>query len=259
MMEEIKKLLEIQEKDVEILTIEDQKIVLPSELNQVKLSVDEKTKGLEVAKTFLKELQVAHKKLEIEAESKQTTRNKYETQLMSVRTNQEYKSLEKEIFGLKTEVSRLEDEILEKMMGLDVQLAKIKRHETELQEIKGKFAQRELEIKNQIQVLESKLQKLKGEREVLIKNVESGLYKRYMRILNHVHGKAIVPLIDRNCQGCFTLLTPQVLVDIRRQADLISCDNCSRILYLPEEPAATDSAISPSGSESLGHDVGSHP
>jgi predicted nucleic acid-binding Zn-ribbon protein len=235
MQEDLKKLLKIQDKDVEILKIEDQKLSFPKQLDESKKQLDEKSKELDSAKTTLKELQMNHKKFEIELESKATLRAKYETQLMSVKSNQEYKALEKEIFGIKTEVSRLEDEILEKMMGVDAQNAAIKKLEQEFQEVKNQFSQRELEIKNTIKALDECLEQLKAEREVLIKDVEPGLFRRYSRILNHVHGKAIVPIVDRSCQGCHTLLTPQVLVDVRRQSELVACDNCARLLFFPEE------------------------
>jgi predicted nucleic acid-binding Zn-ribbon protein len=235
MQDDLKKLLKIQEKDVEILKLEDLKMSLPKQLEKEKKSLDDKLKEVETAKAFLKELQANHKKLDIELESKNALRIKYETQLMGVKSNQEYKALEKEIFGIKTEVSRFEDEILEKMMGIDNQNAAVKKIEQELQEVKNQYSKREDEIKNQVKTLEENLQKLKAEQEELVKDVDPALFRRYTRILNHVHGKAIVPVVDRSCQGCHTLLTPQILVDIRRQTQLIACDNCSRLLFLPEE------------------------
>ncbi|MBI1884512.1 MAG: hypothetical protein HYS08_09975 [Chlamydiae bacterium] len=243
MVEELKKLLAVQEKDVEMIKLEDEKKALPQLLNQLKGWVDAKNREVEAAKTLLKEIQVAHKKLEIDLESKNTVRQKQEAQLMAVKTNQEYKALEKEIFGAKTEMSRIEDEILEKWVTLDTQNAAIRKVEAELQEVKSQFSRKEEEIQGKMKVIEERLEALKKERESLVKDVDPVFFKRYTRILAHVHGIAIVPIVDRSCQGCHTLLPPQVMVNVRKETELISCENCARLLFIPEEGASSTADI----------------
>ncbi|MBI1871643.1 MAG: hypothetical protein HYS07_10710 [Chlamydiae bacterium] len=249
MTEDLKKLLKVQEKDVEILILEDEKINLPKLLDQYKQVVDKKSKEVDASKAFLKDLQVNHKKVEIDLESKGTLRQKQEGQLMSVKTNQEYKALEREIFGVKIEISRLEDEILEKMMGIDAQNQVIKKLESELQTLKREFSQKEQELQAKIKAVEKKLAQLKLEKDLSFKDVNPDLFRRYTRILAHLHGKALVPIVDRSCQGCHTLLPPQVLVNVRREKELVACDNCARLLFLPEEPSDASSAPEPSSSE----------
>ncbi len=235
MIEDLKKLLVVQDKDVELLKLSEKKNELPKLLQELKDAVDEKTKELEAQKNVLKEIQVAHKSLEIDAESKLTARRKYETQLMTVKTNQEYKALEKEIFTLKTEISRVEDNILEKMGKIEDQNLLLKKIDFELQERKKKLTERESEIQKAIQDLEQELQKILGEKEILIKDVKPDVLRRYNRILERVRGKAIVPIVDRSCQGCHTLLPPQITVNARKSSDPVACDNCSRLLYIPED------------------------
>jgi len=254
MLDDVKKLLKVQEKDLEILKCREQMTVLPNMLNDLNNVVKQRTKEVEDAKTSLKETQVAHKNLEIELESKKTTKNKYETQLMGVKTNQEYKALEKEIFGMKTEMSQIEDRILEKMMETDTKNALIKKAEAVLSEVKAQFAQKEQEVKVLMKDAESKLQIVSGEKAELIKDIDAGVFRKYTRILEHVKGQAIVSIVDRTCQGCHTLLTPQVPVDVRREKILVTCDNCSRILYVADDSKSqeassahtTDQAGSPS-------------
>lgn len=247
MLEDLKKLLKVQERDVEILKINEQKVFLPRMLDDFKKAVEEKNKELEAARSVLKEIQVAHKKLEIELESKETNRRKYEAQLMTVKTNQEYKAVEKEIFGMKADASKLEDEILEKMMGLDAQNTAIKKIEGELQDLKNKYAQKEQEVKQKIKELDEKLARLKEEREGLVKDIDPELFRRYNRILAHVKGEALVPIVERSCQGCHTLLPPQVFVDIRRGKELIFCENCARLLFIPEQMKITEDPDAPVG------------
>lgn len=235
MRNSLKQLLKIQDKDIEILRLQEEKSALPRILESLNKELAEKNALVEKARAAAKELHLEHKKMEIELESKKQVRGKYEAQLMGVKTNQEYKALEKEIFSVKTAMSRLEDDILQKMYDMDEQQGVVKDQEAGLQAVKDRVTQKEQEIKKKIHELELFLEQLKGERETMIHDVEPSLFRRYTRILNHVRGRAIVPIIDRNCQGCHTVLPPQVLVDVRRLSELISCENCSRLLFFPEE------------------------
>lgn len=235
MLADLKKLLKIQDKDIEILKLTEQKSALPRLLQEIKADVDEKTREIEAQRNVLKEIQVARKNLEIDVESKTTAKRKYEAQLMTVKTNQEYKALEKEIFGMKTEIARLEDEILEKMMKIEAQNDLLKKLEIELQERKKKFSEKETEVNGSIKVLDEQLGKLQEDKEILIKDIGSDVLRRYTRILERVRGKAVVPIIDRSCQGCHTLLPPQITVNVRKSSELVACDNCARLLYIPDD------------------------
>ena len=98
-----------------LLEIEKQIHVLPEELNNLKGKVQEAKNLTDSKKGQLKDLLVNRKKIELELEGKLSNINKLDSQMMMVKTNIEYKALEKEIFGLKSDCSVIEDRILENM------------------------------------------------------------------------------------------------------------------------------------------------
>jgi len=52
---------------------------------------------------------------------------------------------------------------------------------------------------------------------------------------------AVAEARNRSCTACFMSLRPQVMAEIRRGEDIITCDNCGRILYyVPSESVQTD-------------------
>ena len=56
-------------------------------------------------------------------------------------------------------------------------------------------------------------------------------------------GVAVAEARNRSCSACFMSLRPQVMAEVRRGEDIITCDNCGRILYVvPPEPAKADAA-----------------
>jgi predicted nucleic acid-binding Zn-ribbon protein len=44
------------------------------------------------------------------------------------------------------------------------------------------------------------------------------------------------------CEACYVRLRPAIAQQIRRNADIVQCDNCQRILYY--QAPATDAAVS---------------
>ena len=46
------------------------------------------------------------------------------------------------------------------------------------------------------------------------------------------------------CTACFMALRPQIMADVRRGNEVITCDNCNRILYYEPNNAAQPVAVS---------------
>jgi hypothetical protein len=66
--------------------------------------------------------------------------------------------------------------------------------------------------------------------------IELSALRLYERILNSKKAPALVPIVNRSCQGCHLAVTAAVESVLRRgEADIITCENCSRILYIPKE------------------------
>ncbi len=78
-------------------------------------------------------------------------------------------------------------------------------------------------------------------------------FKRTSELFN---GKAVVPVIDEVCHGCFMNIPPQMVIDLRRCETLFFCPQCQRIIYWKEREVVADSLIKaddllPMRSESL--------
>jgi uncharacterized protein len=47
---------------------------------------------------------------------------------------------------------------------------------------------------------------------------------------------------NRSCTACFMSLRPQVMAEIRRGEEVLTCDNCGRILYYVTDSIQADAA-----------------
>ena len=58
--------------------------------------------------------------------------------------------------------------------------------------------------------------------------------KKYERIIKSKDGLAVVTIANDACQGCFRVMPPQVVNEIKMNDELVFCENCARILYIEE-------------------------
>jgi hypothetical protein len=92
-------------------------------------------------------------------------------------------------------------------------------------------------------------EKLAGDRNArgeLVAALPKAMSQLYTRISARIRdGVAVAQARNGACMACFMALRPQAMAQVRRGDEIITCDNCNRILYYaPEEnaPAATAAA-----------------
>jgi predicted nucleic acid-binding Zn-ribbon protein len=81
------------------------------------------------------------------------------------------------------------------------------------------------------------------ERERLIATLPKQMSVLYNRISTRIRdGVAVAEARNNSCTACFMSLRPQVMAEIRRGEDVITCDNCNRILYYVQAETAQKEA-----------------
>ena len=234
--EEIRKLIDVQKIDSQLLTLKKKKeIELPQKLSELKGSLDSKKSNLSLLEDSLKKIQLKRKEKEIDLESKEEAVRKAQAQLYQLKTNQEYKAKLKEIESLKADISIIEEDIIKI-------LDEVEQKTKEIEGAKKKFQEEENEIKKEIAKIEEKTKKLEAEiknledkRKILTSQVDKNILNRYEYLLKHRAGLALVPLKNGSCGGCFMNLPPEITNKIKQYKNLVQCEMCARLLYLEED------------------------
>jgi len=231
---DLKHLIRIQSIDLAIQTIRSRIDKFPG----VSKALDEKlraaTTGLEAAREKTKNNQSARKKLEGEVGALEAKISKYREQMMSVKTNEEYKALQKEIEHAQNGIRGVEDEILNLMVEAENAQLEIRTGEVRLKEdqqnVNGERKQLDAENQRDISALEAYIK----ERREIESSVSADLMPRYERVRKARGGIAVAAARDSVCEVCQVRIRPQVFQNIRRNDQIIACDACQRILYDPE-------------------------
>jgi predicted nucleic acid-binding Zn-ribbon protein len=232
----IRNLLALQDVDLEIISLNDQKAGLLRLANEKKSEIQTRQREFEGRQAQLKRLKVEIKKSEVELAEVADRIRKLEGQQVHVKTNQEYKALDKEIYEAKARKAKAEDFLLEKMEILEQEDAGVHHARQNLGPQAARLEQEATSIEDDMHHVERRVNELRQNRNRVASAIERKYVALYDRIFNSKSGPAIVPLVNRACQGCHLAVPAAVESILRRdEADIITCENCSRILYIPDE------------------------
>jgi len=240
MDQELRKLLRLQDLDLQVIGLNEEKTSSVAELKEVNADFQRALSKVQDGKENFKQLQLAIKKIEIELEVNLDRIGKLESQQSLVKTNQEYKALDKEIIDTRAQIALVEEKLLGKMEESELLVAQNKELARKVEEQKNLVTEKEQRINRRIDDLNRRIEELNGQRKALVEGADKRLVRVYNRIFKNKKGAALVPIINQTCQGCHLTVPPNVESQARRQEQLIICENCARILYIPEEPPPTD-------------------
>ncbi len=201
-------------------------------------ALDEKLRsaqaGIESAKEKTKTNQGNRKKLEGEISSAESKISKYRDQMMSVKTNDEYRALQHEIDHAQNAIRKTEDDILNLMLEAESSQSDIKAAESRLKEDQQKVDHERKQLTDENHRDLSALESYLKERKEIEASISSELLPRYERVRKARGGIAVAAARNEVCEICQVRIRPQVYQEIRSNDQIIACDACQRILYNPE-------------------------
>jgi len=235
MQEQLLRLLDVQKLDIQAADLDREKRHITRELDEINRHYEQAVAEFEQGKEEIKQLKVSIKSTEIKLETQLERVNKLESQQSLVKTNQEYKALDKEIIDTRAVVAVTEEEMLKKMEEIEEATTRNLQQEAQAEQEKKLVSDKENEIKARVNDIEQKIKDLRQQRDILAEKVEKRLLRTYTRIFNNRKMPALVPIINQACQGCHLKVPPSVEAQVRRRDRLVTCENCSRILYYTNE------------------------
>ncbi len=243
MFENLKIILEIQELDMNMISLVRLKRQRQKELqhidrlrNDLKEQLEEKEK--EIADLSHSVVFQENKITEIEEKLK-----KLEVKQSSVKKVDEFNALTQEMTSCEREkvaTEQIASDLIDKRNLEEEILTKIQESLRESEE--GSKALEE-EIYTSIKKINVEGSELKEKRELLSQKAPSELLRIYERLLYNKKDRVVVPIENRACSGCHIALTAQHENLVRKGERLIFCEHCSRIHYWIENEDLESSSV----------------
>lgn len=231
MIEELGKLLELQELDLEIQRVADRLASIPLEREQIEAKYTEQASEFLTLKQEYEQTLSTRKQFETELNETQQNHDKYKQDLMRVRNEKEYSTALREIDATKKLISTLETEILKAIESLEKLDAEVKVHEPEIEQKRAE-TDRDLAALDAEEVgARARLETASVRRRELTRLIPANLLDLYERVARQRRGQALSEVINSTCSVCRMRVRPKVFSDVRKGDRLITCDNCARILF----------------------------
>lgn len=233
--EEVNKLIKLQELDTQLYNLNKEKDEKPKILEELQSEYEQKKQILNEFEEKSKALLLKRKDKEGQLGIKEEKIKELQNKLYSLKTNKEYAAMLTEINGVKMDKSLLEEDILKIFDEQDGLQKNLEKHKEALKEEEVKFNTEKKQILERIKEIEGFIKDLSAKRAVAEKQIDSTINSQYTRILNGKEGLALVKVEHHSCQGCFMEVPPQVINEIKMNDQLIFCEMCARILYIPDD------------------------
>lgn len=232
--EQLCALIELQIVDKQIYKLKAEQKLKPEEIAELREGFKDKGDKLNMCEDQLKAVQLKMKDKEGVLAGKEENVKKYQVQLNQVKTNKEYDALQKEIEGLKADNSLLEEEIIGLLDEIDCAEEDVAREKESLAEKEKELKEEELKVEERMQKIEEELNSLIKERQLVLPRIGPPVLAHYDKVLENREGYALAEVVNDACGGCQMELPPQVINEIRMEERIVSCDVCTRILYVRE-------------------------
>ena len=223
-------LLNLQEMDDQIDKLKAEAESIPEKKHDLEEGLEAHQTAVAAAKDESVELAKKRKELEIELEEGNTKKDRFKNQLFQVKSNREYEALQHEISALEEKSSGLEDKILEIMDRSEEVSRQIAEEERNLKAETAKVGEAQAALDREQADLMEKIAIKTDERKRLVIDMDTALLKRYDRIRENKGGLAVATVNSGACGGCFRRIPPHEMQNLKRDARIITCEGCGRIL-----------------------------
>jgi predicted nucleic acid-binding Zn-ribbon protein len=246
---EIEQLVALQKADLEIRRLQAEIAGIPQRRAEIENEFDQRASEIRSLEQQRDSSQQERARLEAEMAEIRHQAERAERNLMSSKKQEEYTAAIREADAARKHISKLEEQILEKMEANDAAVAALKEREPEVEKLRAEMQERIKSFEEQITTQEAELAARKEERERSLAKLPKNLSMMYNRISTRIRdGIAVAEARNGSCTACFMALRPQVMSEIRRGEEVVTCENCNRILfYVPAEkrvePAAEPTAV----------------
>jgi len=228
---ELEQLLVLQDRQQKIKQIETEIETVPLQRKSLEAQLAASVAGVEALKQKNRHVEMDRKKLELDVGTRAETIARLKTQQYQTRKNDEFQAIGHEIERYENEISKIEDEELELMVEADTIKVDLAEEEKKAGAVRESIARQTKDLEAKSTTLHSQLEELSKERAEIAAKIDEDLLSRFERLFKSKGDAVVVALDHEVCTGCHMKVTTQTAHRVKAGKEIVSCENCGRILY----------------------------
>ena len=239
MKAELAQLIALQNADNNIRTLQAEIESIPQRRAEIEKEFDQR--AFEIRGMEEKRDAAFHQRASLEKEifEQKQRADRADRNLMAAKKPDEYTAAIREAGAARKQISALETQVLEQMEVFEGAEKELAERAPEVEKLRGEMEASFKAFDEQARVQQQQLDAGRAEHERLLRELPKTTSALYNRISARIRdGIALAEARNGACMACYMALRPQVMADVRRGEEIITCDNCNRILYYVSEKKA---------------------
>ena len=229
---QIEKLLIVQHRDVSLLKIEQDLARIPIERGLVEAAIAEEEGNVEAARQSLISKELERKNLDLEVQGKETSLQRFRTQQVEVKKNDEYQALTHQIEQTEAEISSLEEREIELMLDIDTVKEEFEAEKAVIL-VRIEAQRKEIAVLTEREKnLNASVDAARAEVAASRVGVDADYIEQYDRVKKMVKRAPFLAKVEAHkCGGCHLRVSNEVSRGAQDAGEPHFCDQCARMVY----------------------------
>jgi predicted nucleic acid-binding Zn-ribbon protein len=242
---ELSHLIALQNADTNIRRLQAEIESIPERRAEIEKEFDQRAFEIRALEERRDTARTERARLESEIFEQKQRAERADRNLMAAKKPDEYTAAIREADAARKQISAFETQVLEQMEIADQAEKDLAERAPEVEKLGTDMKARFKSFDEQVQTQQQQVENAKAERERLMNELPKATSAMYKRIASRIRdGVAMAEARNGACMACYMALRPQIMADVRRGEEVITCDNCNRILYYAPASAAQPASVS---------------
>ncbi len=233
MKAELDKLIELQKTDTNLRRLKEQIESAETRRAEIEQEFEQHAFSIREVQGQRDALNAERAELENQIADNKTYLERADRNLKHAQNQKEYETAMRETDALQKQISTAETKIVEKMTEVEELESDLESRSEEINSLDEKRNAALAEFDTAIAKSTKEFGSETTHRKKAFETLPARLASVYDRMAQRSRdGIAVAEVINGSCSACFMALRPQMQVNVKKGDEIITCESCTRILYI---------------------------
>ena len=243
MRAELEKLIDLQKTDTNIRRLKQSIETAEARRAEIEQEFEQHAFSIREVQARRDKLHADRADLEKQIAENKTYLERADRNLKHAQNQKEYETAMRETDALQKQIAAFETQIIEKMTAGEEVDKELEERAEEIDTLDAKREEAMKVFESELAVNKKQFDSETKKREKVFVTLPAQLAAVYNRMAQRSRdGIAVAAVINGSCSACFMSLRPQIQVEVRKGDQIITCESCTRILYMPKKEEQSEAA-----------------
>ncbi len=241
MKAELEKLIELQKTDTNIRRLRNKIETAEQRRAEIEQEFEQHASSIREIQGRRDKYHAERAELEKQTAENKTYLERAERNLKHAQNQKEYETAMREMDALQKQITAFETQTVEKMTAIEEVEKELEERAEEINTLDAKRDAALGVFKKELAADQAEFKKDSIVRDGVFTTLPAQLASVYNRMAQRSRdGIAVAEVVNGSCSACFMALRPQMQVEVKKGEQIITCESCTRILYIPSKPEQSE-------------------